>query len=59
MSLSYCAAKDEWVRVSQPNHDASALEDYTGSYIQNRIECSGDDGFCWQRDCPIQKIFNL
>ena len=54
--MEYCEAKNEFVSIFQPNRDASALEDHARPYIQGRIECSGDDGFCWQRDCPIQKI---
>lgn len=58
MELNYCDAKDEWVKISVSNKNASSLEDYALQNIPGRIYCSGDDGFCWKRDCPIQKINN-
>lgn len=58
MNFNYCAAKDEWVKISQLNHDASALEDRISQSSPGKTYCSGDDGFCWQLDCPIQKILN-
>ena len=52
----YCDAKDEYVFITRNLISANATEDYNNQYTNGIIRCFGDDGFCWQLDCPIQKI---
>lgn len=54
----YCTSKKEWVNVFINSTNSSALDDYQTQFIPGRMECSGSDGTCEERECPIQKLLS-
>ena len=53
----YCEAKCKHVYITGESIDASAKEDIFNRYIPGRLNCSEQDGFCWQyKHCALEEL---